>query len=251
MKPLSPEQSEELKIRGFTLIKAAVPHPLVGAALRAINHRLGLIRDPRKEAASTGGIVSPAEMIFEKGPLMDLLYKSSLWPMALSLIGPKVERATQAQAVLRFPMVDPAGFKPQPHIDEYVPRDPPGTQARVSRFTLLACILLSDLPEPESGNPLVFPGSHVQAHRLLLRRGIDTLTHDLPRRLRLQAGVPIRGRAGDAVISHYLLAHDRQRNRSPHIRYAVYFRLRNAGHGKAQPRSPRGLWSEWTPGMRA
>ena len=37
--------------------------------------------------------------------------------------------------------------------------------------------------------------------------------------------VPVTGRAGDAVLCHYQLAHTAGPNTSPHIRYAVYFRL--------------------------
>lgn len=251
MRGITAEQGLQLKNNGYLHLKNLIPEPVLHAALREINRVLGDQLDPRGRSRRTGELISPAEMIFTDGPLMDLLYKSPLWELAASLIGPRVERATQAQAVLRFPLSDPKNWKPGPHIDEYVPHDGNGGPVKISSFTLLACVLLSDALESECGNFLVYPGSHSAAQRAISRRGLNALTPGLPGKLRLKTPQPILSRAGDAVICHYLLAHDRQRNLSPHIRYAVFFRLRKAGHRQRQEQALREPWSEWASLPRA
>ena len=45
---------------------------------------------------------------------------------------------------------------------------------------------------------------------------------------------PVLARAGDIVLSHYQLAHAAGPNTSPHVRYAVYFRLKRKGHDRSE-----------------
>ena len=61
---------------------------------------------------------------------------------------------------------------------------------------------------------------------------------------------PVLARAGDVVLCHYQLAHAAGPNTSPHVRYAVYFRLKARGHDDRRWECLTDLWREW-PGLSA
>jgi hypothetical protein len=97
-------------------------------------------------------------------------------------------------------------------------------------------VLLSDVPDKMSGELCVYPGSHekmalhfappgviedvrVRGNKALpTGAGTDTLFGGA-------AAVHCTGRAGDVFVANYLTAHFVAPNMSPHIRYAVYFRV--------------------------
>ena len=57
------------------------------------------------------------------------------------------------------------------------------------------------------------------------------------------------GEPGDAVLCHYQLGHGIAGNSSPHIRYAVYFRLKHVDHASIELECMTDIWREWV-GMR-
>lgn len=242
-KRLPPRARRELREKGYTIARGLVPPSRRDAALREINHRFGLARDAR---LVSGGV----EEVMDSPAVMDLLYGTPLWSLAQGLLGEgKIEPVTEAQAVLRFPRLQKTGWEPELHLDEYVPPYPGDETSSTPSFTLLLCVLLSDLPEGNAGNFAFSPGSHLAVAAHLRARGTAALSPDLPSRLKLPPLVPFTGKAGDVALCHYLLAHDRQENFSPHIRYAVFFRLMHAGHRARRAAALTNPWLEW-PGLR-
>lgn len=76
---------------------------------------------------------------------------------------------------------------------------------------------------------------------------LDGMLEGMPE-VALPEPVPVSGRAGDVVLCHYQLAHAAGPNTSPHIRYAVYFRLEHVDHGRQKWECLIDVWREW-PGM--
>jgi ectoine hydroxylase-related dioxygenase (phytanoyl-CoA dioxygenase family) len=67
-------------------------------------------------------------------------------------------------------------------------------------------------------------------------------------KVELETPEAVTGRAGDAVLSHYQLGHAGGPNTSPHVRYAVYFRLKRKGHDRQKWECLTDVWREW-PGL--
>jgi hypothetical protein len=55
----------------------------------------------------------------------------------------------------------------------------------------------------------------------------------------------VTARAGDAVLAHYQLGHGIAGNASPHIRYAVFFRLWHVDHDSVRMECMTDIWREW------
>lgn len=83
------------------------------------------------------------------------------------------------------------------------------------RLSLKVAYWLSDLSEPERGNLLVIPGSHVRNG--LARPTPDAVDHDPP-----AGAIPILAVPGDALIFDRRLWHSRSDNRSTITRRAVF-----------------------------
>ena len=244
---LTSDQKRHLRERGYVRVPGAVETPLVERALRAINSDLGRGIDPAKLAIFNSQTFCPA--ITGTPAITDLFERSSARPIAESAIGP-VHPVGGGQCALRWPRgLEVTEAKPGgAHIDgTYAPNN--GVPAgEIRNFTALACILLSDLPRADAGNFTVWPGSHLVHERYFREHGADALLQSP----KLDLGEPtqVTGRAGDLVIAHYLLGHSVAANLSPHIRYAVFFRLNSTAH---TPENRLGAvtdaWRDWA-GMR-
>ena len=104
-------------------------------------------------------------------------------------------------------------------------------------------MLLNDLDEEHSGELCCYPGSHFAlAEHLKSTDSTSSMTNleklyvhgasALPNGpktddLFLRPAVHCLGKAGDAFILNFMTAHLIAPNISPHIRYAVYFRITN------------------------
>jgi hypothetical protein len=115
---------------------------------------------------------------------------------------------------------------------------------------MLAVVLLSDLPEPYSGNFTVWPGTHRLFETIFrekgpaaLAEGIDTIDLSVD-------PVQITGQAGAAVITHHQIVHTAGPNCSPNIRYAAIFRGKHKDVEKNGTEAMVDIWREW-PGVRA
>jgi hypothetical protein len=238
---LEPEQKRRILEDGYVVLPGVVPRALIEEALREINHRLGLGRTQAMDAYAdsrdywTDDVDAPA--------LMDLLFKSPLWDLASAPVGAdKLQRPASTQIALRFPSINNSHGGPASHIDGFY--SPKGDKP-ISRFTMLVGVLLSDLPEKYMGNLAVYPGTHRTIAEYIKVHGAASLRAGLARKIEMPEGVQITGKAGDAVLCHYQLAHDKEQNLSHLIRYAAYWRLWHVDAELCQTEGLTDIWREW------
>lgn len=223
---------------GYLTVRGAVPPGLVAAAR-------GEIR--RRAKRGDGDYLS---MLSSAPPLTNLLSKTGLWDLAESLLGEgAIEPCTQAQIALCFP--SPVGARPvRCHIDSWEADYDPKA---FSRHTLTIGVLLSDIPGKMMGNLTVFPGSHRLLARRVERQGLQGVRAGLAQTLRTVKPVQVTGKKGDAVLLHYQLGHDKEKNFSPRTRFMAYFRLYHVnawrdGSESYLKKAMTDLWLEW-PGI--
>jgi len=92
------------------------------------------------------------------------------------------------------------------------------------------------------------PGSHLLYEEYFRAHGPETLLTGMPP-VRLPDPLQLTARAGDVFLAHYLLAHTAAPNFSPHVRYAVYFRIAAVANSLHWREAMTDAWREW-PGMR-
>lgn len=231
---------------GYLVLPGIVPADKVSAAQKAINHSLGSQGLPPEKLGEYAARSYCPEL--QGSPVIsDLVNATPIWEAVQSLTAPgKLRPVRGGQIALRFPTPTPR--IPSPHIDGmYSPTNgvPKGT---IANFTALVGILLSDLPGPDAGNFTVWPGTHRAFETYFRERGPESLLEGMPK-TEMPTPVQITGRAGDAVICHYQLAHTANGNGSPHIRYASFFRLHHVDHDTVHWECMTDIWREWD-GMR-
>jgi len=223
---------------GYLSIPGAVPPGLIASALDEIR---------RRAKRADGDYLS---LLSSEPALTHLLSKTGLWRLAESLLGEgAVEPCTQAQIALCFPSA--VGERPvKCHLDSWEADYDPKA---VSRHTLTIGVLLSDVPGELMGNLTVFPGSHRLIARRVERHGLQAVRPGLAQTVRKVKPVQITGKKGDAVLLHYQLGHDKEKNFSAHTRFMAYFRLYHAdawrdGSEAYLRKAMSDIWLEW-PGM--
>lgn len=232
---------------GYVQIPGVIPPVMVNAALQAINHSIGEGMDPAKMPTFRAQSYCPE--ITRTPVITDLFNKTPAFPLVESLIGEgKISLIQGGQIALRFPQFQDPPKPPVPHLDGmYTPTNgvPKG---QILNFTALVGVYLSDVPQPYAGNFTVWPGTHHIYERYFRERGPESLLEGMP-----PVGIPepqqITGRAGDVMIVHYMLGHTAAVNISPHIRYAIFFRLEHVEHARHKWESMTDIWLEWE-GMR-
>jgi hypothetical protein len=226
------------------------PRHRAADALRAINHSLGEGIDPAQIRKFR--IQSYCPELQASPPILDLLYETRLWEAAESLIGSgQIRRVGSGQIALRFPSLESAPRPPSPHLDGlYMPGNgvPEG---EIGSFSMLMAVFLSALPGPDSGNFTVWPGTHRLYESYFRDNGIDALFRGLSEAMPpipLPTPIQVLAQPGDAVLCHYQLAHSVAINLSPHVRYAVFFRLSHTQHADHKIAALTDIWTAW-PGM--
>lgn len=244
---LTYEQKKAILQNGYVQIPGVVPRMMVNEALKAINHSMGEgmnVSDMVKFRAQTF-----CPEIRGTPVIADLLNRTPAFRLAESVIGEgKLKEVKAGQIALRFPVLADPPRKPGPHLDGmYSPTNgvPEGT---ISNFTALVGVLLSDLPDINSGNFTVWPGTHLQYEQYFREHGPESLLNGMPP-IKMPEPVQITGKAGDIVLCHYQLAHGIAPNVSPHIRYAIFFRLTHEEHRLDWKAPMLDLWLHW-PGIR-
>ena len=244
---LNADQQEALLRDGYAAVPGVVPAAPLAAALRAINHSLGQGLPPADLPVFRSRSFCPE---LQRTPvILDLLRATPAWLLAESLLGEGcVEPVRSGQIALSFPQTEPPEA-PYPHLDGlHTPTN--GVPAgEVRSFTLLVGVILSDVTGPGAGNLTVWPGSHRLYESYFRDNGPKSLLGGMPP-IALPDPVEVTGSVGDVVLCHYQLAHAVGANTSPHVRYAVYFRLKSRGHDGRRWESLTDLWKEW-PGLRA
>ncbi|KAJ0411731.1 hypothetical protein ATCC90586_002115 [Pythium insidiosum] len=245
---LSDSQRHAFMRDGYLQIRDVVPMRLVNAALRRINHELGI--PGRMIDGGVEGSGKLAGNVSNSDDILNLFFLSGAKQYAEALVGSgRVVPPRGAQIAMRFPELGE-------------PRDPVGTewhtdgmrQGKLHPFTLLLGVTLSDVREPLAGNFTVFPGSHQSLQKLLRDDGklegfddecyqAESVWGDgtLP-----DLGIPLQLLAsrGDIVLAHPNLAHRGGLNFSPDIRYQVYFRLKHDRHEELQVHAATDLWCD-------
>jgi hypothetical protein len=243
---LNEEQREALLRDGYATVPGVVPAAPLAAALRAINHSLGQGLPPADLPVFRSRSFCPE---LQRAPvILDLLRATPAWLLAESLLGEgRVEAVRSGQIALAFPQTE-APEAPYPHLDGlHTPTN--GVPAgEVRSFTLLVGVILSEVG-PGAGNLTVWPGSHRRYESYFRDKGPQSLLGGMPP-IALPDPVEVTGSVGDVVLCHYQLAHAVGANTSPHVRYAVYFRLKSRGHDGRRWECLTDLWKEW-PGLRA
>lgn len=243
---LTRAQKQQLYEQGYVAIRGVVPPIMVDAALRAINASLGEGIDP--EQVSTYRSRSFCPELQGQPALLDLVRGTPAWRLAESLVGEgNLRPVGGAQIALRFPSLN----EPGPlhcHLDGMYSPLNGVAKGTLSNFTMLAVVLLSDLPGPYAGNFTVWPGTHRQFETWFREHGPDSLLDGMPP-IDYPEPVQLTGRAGDLILTHYQLAHGVAPNASPHIRYAAIYRLHHVEHGTCRKEAMTDLWLEW-PGIR-
>ena len=244
---LAKAQRDSLRDRGYAVLPGVVPKARQDAALRAINASLG--RGLRPEDVSRFRAQSFCPELQKTDVILDLFRNTAASHAAASLVGSDgLERVTTGQIALSFPS-DEAPRTPPPHLDGMYTPDNGVPTGSVLSFTMLAGIVLSDVTTPDAGNLVVWPGSHRVLENYFRARGPKSLLAGMPD-IDLGRPEPVLARAGDVVLSHYQLAHAGGPNTSPHVRYAVYFRLKRKGHDRWKWECLTDVWREW-PGLSA
>ncbi len=245
---LTHDQKQQFFEQGYVHLPAAVPQQHVRAALRAINASLGNEGiDPSKLTTFRSQSYSPE---LQQAPqIAGLLNDTPVLGLVESAIGAgQIKPVTGGQIALRFPSMSPAN-PARPHLDGMYTPTNGVPEGKIMNFTALVGVMLSDLPEGDSGNLVVWPGTHRIYEQYFREHGPQSLLNGMPP-VDLPAPVQITGSAGDAVLCHYQLAHGIAGNASPHIRYAIYFRLHHIDHEALRWESMTDIWREWA-GMRA
>lgn len=255
---LTPAQKTHLREHGFVQLPGIVPRRLIDGALRSVNIALsGGSTELCSGDPDPTGISKAVDALQGTPPINDLVLRSPLKAVAEDLLG-EVNWHVKPKGwlVLRYPRPDTDPPKrPNYHIDGIYSRDEAFPdeaygripQGEINSSSMKAMVYLSDVPSPDSGNFTVVPGSHLAMAKHLKKVGWEVLRKGCPK---IPLGEPrqILGRAGDAVICHYLLLHDGEKNRSPHIRYAAFFNLSQARHHAQWRESLCDPFLEW-PGL--
>jgi hypothetical protein len=247
---LNRQQKQQLYEDGYLVIPGVIPRLMVDEARRAINHHLGTEGMPPDELPKMGA-TTYCPGLGNEPVITDLFNRSPLFSLCESAVGEgNLLPAGGGQIALRFPRATADRMEPKGHIDGRgtgINGIPKGEFRR--GFTMLAVVLLADLPEPYSGNFTVWPGTHRLFETLFreqgpaaLAEGIDTM--ELP-----HAPVQTTGQAGDVVITHHQIVHAAAPNCSANIRYAAIFRGRHRDVEANGTEAMTDIWREW-PGLR-
>jgi len=248
---LTQKQKLHFHEEGYVVIKGVVPRVMINRALHAINHSLGE-EGMNKEDLPTLRAQSYCKELRNEAVLTDLFNRTPIMPLAESLMGKgDVLPIGGVQIALRFPR--PLGEDappPRGHLDGLgsgLNGSAKGTYKR--GFSGLAVLMLSDLPDVNSGNFTVFPKSHRTFADYFKEHGYEILTDGMPRIDLPDPPVMITGQAGDVVLTHHQIVHTAGPNVSPHIRYAAITRLRHKDCEKNGSDAYIDIWREW-PGVR-
>jgi hypothetical protein len=247
MLELSHAQKVAIRDDGFVLVPGVVPRIMCDRALREINHSVGEGMNVADMPILRSQSYCPE--ITGEPVIRDLLAATPAWQLAESAIGAgRIRAEHHGQIALRFPgLQDPPG-EPRPHIDGmYTPTNgvPKG---QINNFTALLAVFLSDLSAPYSGNFTVWPGSHLLNAAYFREHGPQSLLHGMPE-VDLPPAHQVIARAGDIALVHYLVSHGVAPNVSPHVRYAIFFRLTHVDHEAQKWESMSAPWLQWE-GMR-
>ncbi|MFT4979348.1 MAG: hypothetical protein ACI8S6_005258 [Myxococcota bacterium] len=233
---------DDLLARGLALLPNLCPPPLLDEADAAINYDLDHHYDPARQQEYDHLSYCPE---LRKAPAIEaLLTRSGIQPHLDRLFGWRNLRYHDGQIAIRRPHNAPTPEPPSPHIDG-IPGPHNGVRgARLSNFTALVGVFLSDTPRDFAGNFTVWPGSHRTLEAHFRDRGRRTLREGMPA-VDLGAPEQLMVRRGDVILCHYQLGHAAAVNTSAVERRAVFFRLWLKGLPLRRWHYLTNIWSGW------
>lgn len=248
---LQTRQMQQMHDDGYLVIQGAIPMGMIDEARRAINHSLGEVGLPPDELPRMRSQTYCPELR-EAPVLTDLFNRTPLFGLCEQLVGAgNLLPAGGCQIALRFPRADNEPQTPRGHIDGQgtgINGIPKGQFSR--GFTMLAVVLLSDLPEPYQGNFTVWPGTHRQFATVFQEKGPAYLADGITAIELCSGPLQVTGKAGDVVLTHHQIVHTATPNSGPNIRYAVIFRGRHRDTDQIGVEAMTDIWREWE-GLRA
>lgn len=236
-------QRQQFFEHGYVHVPGVVPRVMANAALRAINHSVGEGIDPTQIQIFRARSYVPE---LQNDPVItDLYNKTPAADLAAALIGEDhILPITAGQIALRFPGFQDPPKVISPHLDGMYTPTNGVPEGRINSFTMLLGVMLSDVPEPYMGNLAVWPGTHRIYEKYFQEHGPEALLTGMPP-VDLPQPVQLLGQAGDIVLCHYQVAHSIAQNVSPHVRYAIYFRLIHTQHEARWKAAMTDIWLEW------
>jgi len=240
-------QKQEIWENGYTVARGVVPPVMVEAAKRAINNSLGEGMEPSQMPTLRAQSYCPE--VKNTPVIVDLFNRTPAFSLAESVLGEGNfgPALGGGQIALRFPMLRDPAPKAGPHLDGMSSPTNGVSPGTIGNFSMLVGVLLSDLPEPNSGNFTVWPGTHRSTAKYFEEHGADAFLEGMPK-IEMPEPVQIMGKAGDVVLCHYQVAHGITANSSPNIRYAIFFRLKHKDHDSHHREVLSDIWRDW-PGM--
>jgi len=269
---LSPAQKAFFFAHGFLHLSGVVAPPLVAAALFEINKGLGKginkenYHKPREDPQAAHVRYSPEAA--GHAAIAGLFSQSACPTLVESLMGPRSFAYPSAgQIALTFPTDPPPGGvaaaaawwnRPEQrarqwHIDGIHRKSKGFAADEIRNFTMLVGVYLSAAPADFCGNIAVHPGSHRQLEEHFRKEDplLRLVDDELPSvGHQFNPAHQLHVQPGDVLLAHYQTAHTVPPNYSPHVRYAIYFRLTHSsrrGQGQAafSPVCMQHIWTEY------
>ncbi len=230
---LSQEELDAFSRQGFLLLKGAIDAHETQTLRAVIEKTMGCDCDGTDKGGDSC-LIAPRE--FRVAPLK----QERILDTARALVGFDCRILDEGGCpVLVVPERGQECFVPfNLHIDGY----PNSVSLLPDRRCLIVLLLLTDTGE-FGGATAVAPGGHRKVFECW-SKDCDRLGYNrgIPNGISLESLSPVAGRAGDAILMHYLLPHAHSRNFSGHTRVAINIPLfavsPDACHSDAFFRSP-------------
>ncbi len=248
---LSDKQKQAFVHEGYLHIPHAVPQPLVDQALRAVNYSIGNAGKTGENPDRHRSAFFCAELL-KADVILDLYRNAEVMALTESLLGSgNVQEVQSAKPYPRFP--DAPGTE-APRLGGHIDGVGNGTNGQPRgqyrrSFTMFAVIYLDDVPEAESGNFTVWPGSHLTFAEHFRQHGHRVLAEGTPRLDLPHPPVMLTGQAGDLILAHHQIYHAGGYNLSPRVRHATIARLKHKDCDAIGPDAYVNIWREW-PGLQ-
>lgn len=226
---------------GLAHISGAVPPEIIRKTLYDVNKRLATMDSNFLGAKHTG--VGKFSYISEQPLYHEAFEKTMLHHLFVHLLGPtagnRPYQYPQSQIALRFPgmFCGAEDCTKLWHLDGLGPKSNAGSDFRepsVHNFDALVVVLLTDSHGYFSGEMGAYPGSHFRLADWLNPERYQKWRTDgpdgLPHNEKSDATVGnstfhLLGKAGDAFIVNYMIAHYAVCNDSPYVRTNMYYRV--------------------------
>jgi hypothetical protein len=240
---LSRAQKLEFIENGYLKVPGVAPCIMVDAALRAINHSVGEGMDPARMTTFRAQSYCPE--VQASPEIVGLLNSTPAWSLAESLVGEGKIRVPHAgQIALRFPIQGDPPPQLRPHLDGMYSPTNGVPEGEIRNFTMLVAVFLSEISQPYAGNFTVWPGTHRLFEGYFREHRPQSLREGMPK-VGMPEPVQMLAQPGDVALCHYQVAHSAAPNVSPHVRYAIFFRLTHVDHTARKWDTMTDIWLEW------